>query len=262
MITSTKNPTVQFIRKLQNRSRARREEAAFVIEGLRLVEDALESGEVPKTVLVRPNLNDRGQQLRAALAARGVPIVEVSEAVLAAASDTRTPQGMLAVMPAPGRAIPDHADLWLVLDGLRDPGNLGTILRTAAAAGVDAVLLPPGTADAYAPKVIRAAMGAHFRLPIQMVSWDELPGMLAGSELFLADAGGELPYTRANLRDPTALIIGGEAQGASEQILQLSPRRVSIPMPGGSESLNAAAAAAILIYEALRQRSQTQAGNR
>jgi TrmH family RNA methyltransferase len=122
------------------------------------------------------------------------------------------------------------------------------------------VLLPPGAADAFAPKVLRSAMGAHFRLPILSLEWPEIeaalkpPAPAAGLNIYLADAKGEIEYTQADFRSPAALLIGGEAAGAGSQAAQLADQRVHIPMPGGSESLNAAIAAAILMFEVVRQR--------
>jgi TrmH family RNA methyltransferase len=173
-----------------------------------------------------------------------------------AASDTQTPQGILVVLEPRDLRLPPHPDFLFIVDQVRDPGNLGTILRTAAAAGVDGVLLPPGTVDVYAPKVVRAAMGAHFRLPIRLLSWEEIGAQLESSDLrtYLADARKGVEYTQADFRSPLALIIGSEAEGAGAQAQSLAEERVFIPMPGGMESLNAAIAAGILLFEVVRQR--------
>jgi TrmH family RNA methyltransferase len=177
--------------------------------------------------------------------------------VLAAASDTDTPQGVLAVLTL--RSLPDarRPDFVFIPDGVRDPGNLGTMLRTAAAAGAAAAWIPPGTADPYAPKVVRAAMGAHFRLPLEALDWEAIAARLTESELhlYLAASGGGLPYTGANFRRPSALVLGSEAEGVSPAGQALEHTTVHIPMPGQAESLNAAAAAAILLFEVVRQRS-------
>ena len=187
---------------------------------------------------------------------RGVPAELVSAEVLRAASDTQNPQGILAVLSRQTLAPPQRADFIFIPDGVRDPGNLGGMLRSAAAAGVDLVYLPEGSADPWAPKVVRAAMGAHFHLPLQNLSWEELSTLVrgAGLRIYLADACGGAAYTQADYRSPLAIIIGGEAQGASPAALNLANERVHIPMEGGSESLNAAAAAAILLFEVVRQR--------
>jgi TrmH family RNA methyltransferase len=130
------------------------------------------------------------------------------------------------------------------------------MLRSAAAAGVDAALVPEGTVDIYAPKVLRAAMGAHFRLPVQALSWEEISDYLlrSGLYVYLADAEAGISYTRADFRLPLALVVGGEAEGASSFAARLATERVHIPMPGGMESLNAAIAAALLLFEVVRQR--------
>ncbi|MGE5123438.1 MAG: TrmH family RNA methyltransferase, partial [Acidobacteriaceae bacterium] len=154
--------------------------------------------------------------------------------------------------------LPAELDFLLILDGIRDPGNLGTILRTAAAARIQAVLLAPGNVDAFAPKVLRAGMGAHFRLPIHQLGWAHIEQLLAGSpggmRIYLADAAGGIPYTRADFRTPLALLVGGEAAGAGHEAFSLASEKVQIPMPGGSESLNAGIAAGILLFEVVRQR--------
>ncbi len=176
------------------------------------------------------------------------------------ASETETPQGLLVVLAHRALPIPISPDFLLILDGIRDPGNLGTILRTAAAAGVEAVLLAPGCADAWSPKVLRAAMGAHFHLPIQDLSWPEIRHILKLSDkamhIYLADSASGIPYTQADFRAPSVLIVGGEAYGAGKDATSLADEKVHIPMPGGSESLNAAVAASILLFEIVRQRAR------
>ena len=258
MITSVHNPTIQSVHKLLTQSKERREQQAFVIEGVRLAEDALQAAWEARLVLFTDHLDQRGQAVVDGFSARGVPVEPVSAAVMNAISDTETPQGILAVLAIMPLDLPPSPNFLLILDGLRDPGNLGTILRTAAAAGVQAVLLAPGCADAWSPKVLRAAMGAHFHLPILTLPWSELTHYFSqdGSNLrvFLADSDGGIPYTQSDFRPPLALIVGGEAAGAGERSFSLAKIKVHIPMPGGSESLNAAVAASILIFEVTRQR--------
>jgi TrmH family RNA methyltransferase len=135
---------------------------------------------------------------------------------------------------------------------VRDPGNLGTILRSAEAAGVGQVILAPGTVDLYNPKAVRGAMGAHFRLPVAGLDWPAIAGRLAGRAVWLADAAGETPYDQVDWAVPSALIVGGEAAGAGDQAAALATGRVSIPMAGGAESLNAAMAATVILFEAAR----------
>ncbi len=257
MITSVQNPKIQWVRKLQSQPRQRREGGVFVVEGVRLVEEALTAGWQAQWVLYTAGLSTRGEAVVQAYSARGVPVEEVSTGVMEAASDTQTPQGLLAVLEARLLPFPDRLGFVLVVDGVRDPGNLGTLLRTAAAAGVQAVLLPPGNADAWSPKVLRAAMGAHFHLPLRSLDWDALRDVLYGLPVYLADAGGGMAYTQVDLCQPLALLIGGEAAGAGQEGKALANIRLHIPMPGRMESLNAAVAAAVLMFEVVRQRAES-----
>jgi TrmH family RNA methyltransferase len=178
----------------------------------------------------------------------------VSDSVMQAASDTRTPQGLLVALESLDLPLPPQPDFLVVPDQIRDPGNLGAVLRTAGAAGVDAVLLPPETVDAFAPKTLRSGMGAHFRLPLRELDWDEIAFHLQGLQVYLAAADEGLPYTATDFHSPLALIVGGEAEGASQTARQLAASCTHIPMPGGGESLNAAVAAGILMFEVVRQR--------
>lgn len=258
MITSTHNPRIQWVRKLQEQVRLRAGEGVFVVEGVRLVEEAVQAGWQPALVLYTPDLSLRGQKILQRLPPSVVE--QVSLPVMKSASDTQTPQGLLAVLPQRALPVPDDLDFILVLDAIRDPGNLGTILRTAAAAGVQGVILTPGSVDLFSPKVVRSAMGAHFRLPLAVLEWVEIQRLLKpggvhpGLKIFLSDVEGSLPYTQADFRTPSALIVGGEAEGAGVEAHRLTDARVHIPMTPGVESLNAAVAAAVLIFEVVRQR--------
>jgi TrmH family RNA methyltransferase len=158
---------------------------------------------------------------------------------------------VLAVLPFP--VLQSRPGLILILDGLRDPGNLGTILRSAEAVDVGYVILAPGSVDLYNPKVVRGAMGAHFRLPVHALDWPEISGAVAGRDVWLADAAGRVSYDAVNWSRPSVLIVGGEAAGATEEAATLSTGRVSIPMAAGVESLNAAMAASVILFEAARQ---------
>jgi TrmH family RNA methyltransferase len=214
-----------------------------------------------------------------------VDVEEISTSLMKSVSETETPQGILAVLNELQLPIPDSPNFILIPDQIRDPGNLGTLLRTAAAAGVQAVLLPPETTDAFAPKVVRSGMGAHFRLPIHSMSWDEINQIVGGAshlskqddsnrgdpvlltenvypsgtthprpQIFLADMDGQSCW-ETDLRQPIALIIGGEADGASESARKLANQHISIPMSGMMESLNAGVAGSVLMFEVVRQRS-------
>jgi RNA methyltransferase, TrmH family len=259
VITSTSNAQVKYVRSLLGQGRARRAENAFVVEGVRLVEEAAASGWACRLVLYSAGLGERGAALLPVFQAAGAQVEEVAPHVMEAASATQTPQGILAVLQIQEKPLPQPLTAALILDQVRDPGNLGTILRTAAAAGVQPVFLAPGSADPYAPKVVRAAMGAHFRLALKTIGWDEISRLCQQNHLqiLLADAAGEQVYTSVDLRSPFALLIGGEAHGASPLAASLAHLRVRIPLAGQMESLNAAAAAAVLLFEAARQRASS-----
>ncbi len=228
----------------------------MVAEGLRLVGELLRSGQPLTWLFFAPELLfPEGQSLLEAFAARDVSIWEVTPEVLAALSDTETPQGIVAVLPIPHVPDPGGSGLTLLLDGMRDPGNVGTILRAAWAAGVRRVLLPPGNVDPTNPKVVRAGMGAHFYLPLLRPSREEVAVLVAGDEVWLAEAAGGIPYDRVAWEGAVTLIVGGEAEGAGPWARSLAgEQRVYIPMAPGVESLNAAMATSILLFEAARQR--------
>ncbi len=257
MITSLQNDKVKSVRGLQARRRIRQREGRFVCEGVRLLEEVVRAGAPIEYVLHTEGLemdNDRGRALLAALRQSRTPCYPVADGVMEACSDTETPQGILAVLPIPTIPRPAHPSLTLLLDGVRDPGNLGTILRTALAAGVERVLLPPGAVDAYNPKVVRGGMGAHLRLPLVTVAWENVAELIAGSDVWLADAGGETSYTTVDWTRPVTLVMGGEAAGAGYRTQTWARGRVVIPMASGVESLNVAAATAVILFEIVRQR--------
>lgn len=255
MITSSQNAKLKLVRALQGRPRERKEESAFLAEGVRLIEEALDTNWPIRFVLFSEGLSERGQELIERLKSSGVEVDEVAANLLQSVSEIETSQGIIAVLSLTSLSLPDSPNFIIIPDQIRDPGNLGTLIRTAAAAGAQAVLLPPETVDAFAPKVIRAGMGAHFRLPIHNMNWDEIEQVCksAGLQTFLADMDGQSCW-EAELRVPLALIVGGEAEGASQPARELADVKVSIPMIGGTESLNAAIAGAILAFEVTRQR--------
>src|SRR5215207_40403 len=254
MITSSQNPKIKLVRSLLGRAKERRDAGAFVVEGVRLVEEA-ETGECRfRFVLYDESLNDRGKLLLERLTARGIEVEEVLQSVMKSLSETEAPQGVLAVLELSQLSMPRSPTFILIPDQVRDPGNLGTLLRTAAAAGAEAVLLPPDTTDAFAPKVVRSGMGAHFRLPIHSMIWEEIRGYTNDLQVYLADMKGK-SFWETDLRQPLALIVGGEAEGASEEARKLAAQQISIPMAGNVESLNAGVAGAVLMFEVARQRS-------
>lgn len=253
MITSPQNPKLKLIRSLQGRAKARRKENAFLVEGVRLFEEAVKSNWMIRFVLYDRSLSQRGMDLLGSL--KDIDIEEVDSVLLKSVSDTETSQGVLAVLEYASLPTPDFPTFILIPDQIRDPGNLGTLIRTAAAAGVDAVILPPETTDAFAPKVLRAGMGAHFRLPIIPMDWDEIKAQVQGLTVFLAEMEGDVVYTEANLKQGCVVIIGGEAAGATRSAHVLMDSSIYIPMKDETESLNAAVAGAIILFEVVRQRA-------
>ncbi len=258
MITSVHNPKIQAVRKLQSHIRERRAAQAFIVEGVRLAEEALQADWTAKQVFFTPGLGEHGRTLVEDFRGRGALVEEVSEAVMDAMSETETSQGLLVLVNQQTLPMTPRPDFLLILDSLRDPGNLGTMLRTAAAAGVQGVLLGPGCVDAWSGKVLRAGMGAHFHLPIHSLDWPEIDKLVKNPscilQVYLADAKDGVPYTSADFGRPLALLVGGEAAGTGAEANRLADQRVHIPMPGGSESLNAGIAASILLFEVVRQR--------
>jgi len=262
VITSSQNAKVRRVRALLGRAKERREENAFVVEGVRLVEEALNSNWELRFALYDETLNARGKSQVERLKSLGIEVEMISESLMKSLSETETPQGLLAVIAL--RQLPNtkYPDFVLIPDQIRDPGNLGTLLRSAAATGVQAVFLPPETTDAFAPKVLRSGMGAHFRLPIHSMTWDEIEQIStsANLQIYLADMDG-LSCWEIDLDQSLALIVGGEAEGASEEARKLATQKISIPMEGKVESLNAGVAGSVLMFEVVRQRKFNEKGN-
>ena len=263
MLTSVNNERVKLVEKLQNQRKTREKEGRFVIEGARLVEEALLSGAAFDFVFYS-NPDPRAQTILDKLTKKRVVALEVSSSVMRACADTEHPQSLLAVLPLPNLHV-EHPtagnkrldalreDLLLICDRISDPGNLGTLLRTAAAARVDAAILAPDCVDAFNPKVVRSAMGAHFRILIESLEWDDIGKRVKGLKIWLAEAGEGKRYDEVDWTKPSAIIIGGEAEGPSAEGRALAQDSVYIPMPGGSESLNAAVAGSVILFEAVRQ---------
>ncbi|HHV61098.1 MAG TPA: RNA methyltransferase [Firmicutes bacterium] len=261
-ITSVRNPRIQYIRKLYQK-KYRDKEGRFAIEGIRLVEEALANGARLCAAFFAPDLfeSDRGRLLAERLKERPIDCFTVSRHVLDAIADVATTQGVCAIaekrQPRLDEILSNPDPLIVVLHDLQDPGNVGTIIRTASAAGASGVILTGSTSDEYNPKTVRATMGAIFSIPIARVaSLAELLQVFraVGISTVAGDAGARIMYFNHNFRRPVAILVGNEGAGLPREILNLVEEAVAIPMPGGAESLNVAVAASLLIYEALRQR--------
>ena len=251
-ITSLQNERVKLAKGLLLRPRLRRKERKIALEGTRLVRDAVERGHKPLFVLYEMDKADAA--LVAQLEQHNIQTLPVSEAVMQHISETQQPQGIVAVFPMPLPPLPRHPRRVLILDSVGDPGNLGTALRTAAAAGVEVVLLAPGCVDPYNAKVLRSGMGAHFRVPVIEAGWTEIGAYCERLTVYLAAGDGDMRYDLADWSAPWAIIIGSEAHGTGPQAAALAQHRVYIPMAANTESLNAAAAAAVLLFETARSR--------
>ena len=259
MSTSKGDALLTTIRDLARR-RGRERRGLALAEGVRLVEEALAAGVPIRGAAVSPALEGtpRGSALKSALAGRGVPLREVTPGALEALADTEQPQGIVAVVEPPGLVLdeiptPSGAVL-LVLDAVQDPGNVGTMLRTALALGAAGVVALKGTAELTNPKVLRGSMGAAFRLPAAPAEVEEFLGWAKGRgvKLIVAAADGA-PLERGRRgAAPIALVVGNEGGGVSPGLAAAAARRVAIPLASTVESLNVAVAAGILLYEVTR----------
>ncbi len=258
MITSIHNPHLQAVRSYLSRAKDREADQVFVAEGVRLVEEVVNTQWPVDRVFFGDDLSARGLSLVDGFRQGGVECLEVKRDILNNISDTEQSQGILAVCKKTVLPEPEEPDFILIIDALRDPGNLGTILRTAASAGAQAVWISPGTVDPFSPKVLRAGMGAHFRLPIYSMGWEEITQKAKENHLLVYSSAtdGKRTLWQTDFNKGTALIISNEAEGASREAHACANETIRIPMHGGFESLNAASAAAIFIFEIVRQRSQ------
>lgn len=238
------------------RRKAREKYSLFVAEGVRSVEELLRSGLKVRGALVAPQLATvpRGQALRAALDQSNIEVTEVSEKDFRSAAETESPQGVIAIGEVPARSL-DTLELpsvcrILLLDGVQDPGNVGAILRTAAALGATATIALPGTVDLWNPKVIRSSMGAQFFHFAFHASLDEVLGFLERAKLQLwATAADGSQLNRADAPARLAIAVGNEGAGLSAEIRAKAERTVSLPISGSVESLNVAVATGIILYE-------------
>ena len=254
MISSTTNSKIKQVRALQTQRRARDAEHLFVLEGQRLLEEVLRAGVPAQLVLHTGRLNPQGRSVVNRLARGGAIVEEVSEPVMNACSATEHNPGLLAVVAQPQLKPPADVSLALVLDGIAEPGNLGALLRTAEAAGVQAVWLAPGSVDAFNPKVVRAAAGAHVRLPVIGATWEQITAALQGCRLWRAAAGSGQAYNSVDWRGRCGLLLSGETRGFDARGVKLAAGTVHVPMASAVESLNVAVAAGVILLEAARQR--------
>ena len=249
-ITSRQNPLIARLRKLGTDKKTRRAEGAFLCEGTKLVEEALKWGAQVETLVVAEGTQPPSQL------PEGVRLVEVPADVLKSASTVDTPQGMLAVCRTPDLTPPETLTpgRYLVLDGVQDPGNVGTVWRTADAFGAEGLILLPGCAEPFAPKTVRATMGACFRLPVWELTLEELTGLLdrAGLPLYATALREDTADLRQADLERAAVVIGSEGRGVSSQVLAACQATLKIPMRERCESLNAAVAAAIVLWEGWR----------
>ena len=259
-LLSARNPRVQQLRRLLRQSKVRDEAGLFVLEGAGLLAEALRAGHEPAEVFVDVE-HVLDHQLTAALETLGVTVWGLEASVLEAVASTKSPQPVLTVVSrfdvALARAVPDSATFVVVAAGVREPGNAGTIIRTAAAAGAEAVLFCDGSVDVFNPKVVRATAGALFRIAVVCDAKPaELWPMLTNSGLELIGLSGRslTSYTDLDLTQPIALVLGNEAHGLSDSVLKTMDQQVSIPMSAGVESINVSAAAAAVCFEVSRQR--------
>lgn len=239
-----------------HRRKAREKRSLFVAEGVRSVEELLRSGLALRGAVVAPQLASapRGEALRKQLDQARVEIAEVSEKDFRSAAETESPQGVIAIGEVPSRSldtleIPPVCRI-LVLDAVQDPGNVGTILRTAAALGATATIALPGTVDLWNPKVIRSSMGAQFHHPALHAEWADLTRLLDREkiELWGADARGE-PLDRTRAVKRLAIVVGNEGSGLSPDVRAKADRTISLPIANNVESLNVAVAAGIILHE-------------
>ena len=267
LITSAANAKLKLVKKLHQR-RQREKHGMLLLEGHRLVMDALSAGLEPEFVLFHDGALSQpaGASLCAKLEELGPErVLRAPASLVNELSDTETPQGVLAVLPHQPSPLPPAPSLVLVCDAVSDPGNLGTLLRSAAGAGVGACLLTPGCCDPWGLKALRAGMGAQFRLPLRAVeSWSDASEQLAnwGVSTLAADAAGSIAHFDVDWCAPSALVVGSEAHGLSSAVrADEAVQLVNIPMAAVAsetvESLNAAVAGSVVLFEAQRQRLQS-----
>lgn len=256
MITSTGNLQVKRLLQLQKKSKARNEEKVFLVEGLRMFMEVPEE-RVEKVYISETLYNKKKQELKL----EKFSVEVLSDSVFQHVSDTKTPQGILCVVNQKQYDLETVLNIenphFMVLDNLQDPGNLGTIVRTAEAAGVDAVFVSKESVDIYNPKTIRSTMGSIYRMPVIYI--EDLLELLdifkqKGIKSYAAHLEGKNSYDKEDYQSGTAILIGNEGNGLRKEISNSADIWVRIPMEGKVESLNAAIAASVLMFEVYRQR--------
>lgn len=256
-IASRENPHFKALRKLCQSGRERRKSGQTLLDGMHLIEAWTQRFGEPLEILVSES-GVRRAETAAWLAATNARITTLGDALFAELATVDTPSGIMALVAQPQPALPPNSEAdALLLDGVQDPGNVGSILRSAAAAGVRQVLMSADCAHAWSPKTLRAAMGAHFELSIHEGA--DLPAFLGDyrGQAVATALDGAVSLHAADLRGPQAWVFGSEGQGVGAACLAATRLRVRIPMPGAVESLNVGAAAAICLFEMVRQRLAT-----
>jgi len=253
-ITSVHNPAIQALKEL-SKPRNRREAGLFLAESMKMVREAVDHG-LCRTLIIQKDRAAEYESLIAQAEESGCEGLLVTAAVMQAVSEQKTPQGIACTVRIPEEPKQLQGKRIVALDGVQDPGNVGTILRTADAAGFDGALLGAGCADLYGAKTLRATMGSIFRVPVKRVEnlAAELEEMkLAGYAVAATELGGEDFYMHCP-REQAVLVIGSEGRGVSEAVRSAATHHLALPMRGGAESLNAAVAAGIMIYEMAREK--------
>lgn len=253
-ITSTSNAKYKYIKSLLQK-KARQKNGEYTVEGIKSVRDAIEADRTISMLAV----SDTFVKNESFEFPEDISVYVLPEAIFKGICDTENPQGILAVlkMESPKCTDFDKNKVYIYCDGVNDPGNLGTIIRTAAAAGIGAVLLSDGCADLYNPKTIRATMGSFFYMDIYThFNYEKLSQMKNQGFNIVSGAliNNSVTHTQCDMTKPTVLVVGNEANGISQTVLDMSDTCVKIPIIGRAESLNVSVAAAIMMYEALRQR--------
>ena len=252
MITSTSNPKIKQVALLRDKARARREEGAYVVEGLRMFRE-IPAGDV-REVYVTQDFYNKNESLCSTYKDLQV----VSDKVFEKIADTVTPQGVVAVVSMKETSLGDvlKGDFLLFLENIQDPGNLGTLFRTAEGAGVKGIIISKGSADIYNPKVIRSTMGSIFRMPYIYV--EDIASVISkeasNMNIYAAALEGAKDYTTVSYTGRCGILIGNEGNGLKNETIKTAGKSVYIPMQGSVESLNASISGAILMYEAARQR--------